>query len=81
MIEVTAANKKRAATKAGKQHASHGLHKGRIEQELRKLLVKELQDVKRNRMAEKRSKLVRAGVSGYNKPKRTPNHQRSHTLL
>ena len=34
-------------------------------------------------MAKKRDpKLVRAGVSGYNKPKRTPNHKtKSHVVV
>ena len=33
-------------------------------------------------MAEKDSRLTRAGVSGYNKPKRTPNHpKKSHVVV
>jgi hypothetical protein len=33
-------------------------------------------------MAEKDSRLERAGVSGYNKPKRTPNHKtKSHVVV
>jgi hypothetical protein len=33
-------------------------------------------------MAEKDSRLTRAGVSGYNKPKRTPNHgTKSHIVV
>ena len=33
-------------------------------------------------MAEKDSRLERAGVSGYNKPKRTPNHPtKSHVVV
>ena len=33
-------------------------------------------------MAEKDSKLKSAGVSGYNKPKRTPNHKtQSHVVV
>ena len=33
-------------------------------------------------MAEKDSRLKRAGVSGYNKPKRTPNHpKKSHVVV
>ena len=33
-------------------------------------------------MAEKASKLKSAGVSGYNKPKRTPNHKsKSHVVV
>jgi len=33
-------------------------------------------------MAKKDSRLVRAGVSGYNKPKRTPNHPtKSHVVV
>jgi hypothetical protein len=33
-------------------------------------------------MAEKNSRLERAGVSGYNKPKRTPNHKtKSHVVV
>ena len=33
-------------------------------------------------MREKDPKLARAGVSGYNKPKRTPNHQtKSHIVV
>lgn len=33
-------------------------------------------------MAEKDSRLTRAGVSGYNKPKRTPNHPtKSHVVV
>ena len=34
------------------------------------------------RMTEKDSRLTRAGVSGYNKPKRTPNHpKKSHIVV
>ena len=33
-------------------------------------------------MTEKDSRLTRAGVSGYNKPKRTPNHpKKSHVVV
>jgi len=33
-------------------------------------------------MAEKDSRLTRAGVSGFNKPKRTPNHKtKSHVVV
>ena len=32
-------------------------------------------------MAKKRFKINKSGVSGYNKPKRTPNHPKNHIVV
>lgn len=80
-----AAAKKSKATREGEQYSSHGLAAGTSLKKrasmntLNKLAMKQ----KLKTSASKRDpRLERAGVSGYNKPKRTPGHPtKSHIVV
>ena len=65
--------------KSGKIYKIEKLQSGKAEQFM--LLGMERNVAAKRRGKKRDPRLKEAGVSGFNKPKRTPGHPKSHTLL